>query len=141
VQVTGRIVAVEGGRARVECAAARAGCSVCAGGRGCSWRRVGPHFLEVAAQSDGVPLRPGESVSLSVSETTLLRAAGRIYLPPVLGTVLGALLWRVLGGTTDAGAVAAAVAGFAAGHWLARALVRSTRPSVGVRRLGADPGG
>jgi sigma-E factor negative regulatory protein RseC len=134
MQVAGRVATVHEDRARVECAPGPSGCGACDTGRGCSWRRLGARFLEVSGRVDGQRLEPGDPVRLTIEDGALLRAATRIYLPPVTGTVLGAGLWQLVGAGSEAGALLAALAGFAAGHVAARRLARSVRPAVAVQR-------
>lgn len=137
-EIPGRVVAVDGELARVECAAEAAGCAACARGRGCSWRRPGPGLLRVPSVGSGSGrLRPGDAVLVAVDDAELLSAALRIYLPPLLGLLALPAACRALGLTGDGPALLAAVIGLVLGLLVGRALTAGPGPRVRLRN--ADP--
>jgi positive regulator of sigma E activity len=134
-RLAGTVVEVRDGRAVVECEALAASCGACASGRGCSWRRAGgSRRLEVpAARPDG-PLQPGEAVELAVDDGRLLAAAARLYLPPLVGLLLGPAVLRLSGLDAGAAPLVAAAIGLLAGMLVARRWARHGAPAVDVRR-------
>jgi len=133
-RVAGTVVEVRDGRAVVECESAASSCGACSSGRGCSWRRTaGSRRLEVDAAHPAGPLRPGEVVELAIDDGRLLAAAARLYLPPLLGLLLGPAVLRLVGFEVGLAPLAAAVAGLLAGAWVARRWTRGGA-EVEVRR-------
>ncbi|GMR17339.1 MAG: hypothetical protein BMS9Abin32_422 [Gammaproteobacteria bacterium] len=124
---TATVLAVEpaGLTLQVESAAT---CSRCAAGRGC-----GAGLLAAAAKTqqirvpvaDGMSLRPGDNVVLTLRPGALLRAAFIGYGMPLLGALLALLPgpWLVHG-PGDAGAALLAAAGLGAGVLAGRGLLR-----------------
>lgn len=126
-QVTGTVVEVRGGQAIVECRAETTGCSLCQGGRGCSWQRVlGRQSVAVPAVQPECTLQRGDPVLLAVDDASLLAAAGRLYLPPLVGLLLAPALMRAAQLDQGAGSLIAAAIGLAAGLLVARRW--ATRP-------------
>lgn len=133
-RVTGTVVELRDTHAWVACQAAAATCGACSSGRGCGWARRGrPSRLEIPALLDGRPLELGTVLELEADEGPLLAAAARLYLPPLLGLLLGPALLRVLGLDAGPAPVAAALAGLLAGGLVARMWTRHV-PTVLVRR-------
>jgi positive regulator of sigma E activity len=87
---------------------------------------------------DRQPLNPGESVTLSVPDGEILRAAATIYLPLLAGLLFGALAGRTIAGYGEFGTLIAAATGTGAGWVVARLWSRRRPPRIGVRRA---PGG
>jgi positive regulator of sigma E activity len=131
-QVTGVVTRVEAGRARVECGVAHhPACGTCATGRGCGWQRSShPRQLEIDARQGTRTLAPGDRLEVQIDDARLLRAACRLYLPPLAGLLAGPALLRVAGWEPGLTPLLAAVFGLAAGGLLAR---RWTRAGVPVR--------
>lgn len=75
-------------------------------------------------------LRPGDPVLLEVSDGGLLRAAGRLYLPPLAGLLLAPALLRAAQPDTGILPLAAAMAGLLAGCLVARRWARLPPPIV-----------
>jgi positive regulator of sigma E activity len=127
--VAGTVVEVRDGQAIIECQCEPAGCAVCAGGRGCSWRKVlGTRTLAIPASYPGGQLSAGDHVSLTVDDAKLLGAAARLYLPPLMGLVGAPGVLRLI--TTDTGlpSLVAAVAGLFGGFVAARRWTRRAPP-------------
>ena len=133
-RVTGTVVELRDSRAWVACQAVASACGACSAGRGCGWGRRGRSSrLEIPAQLDGQPLELGTVLELEADEGPLLAAAARLYLPPLLGLLLGPVLLRGLGLDAGPAPVAAALVGLLAGGLIARAWTRRV-PAVVVRR-------
>jgi positive regulator of sigma E activity len=71
-----------------------------------------------------------------VDGRALLTGALASYLPPLLGTVSGAVLARWITPAGEAAAVLLAVAGFGLGLLASRSLLRRWHPQLSVRRAG-----
>jgi positive regulator of sigma E activity len=140
-QVTGVVTRIQSGQAVVECAAtAAAACASCAHGRGCGWQQSGlSRQLLLDLPVGECPLRPGESVAITVDDRQLLAAALRLYLPPLAGVLAGPALLRATGWEQGAAPLLAAGAGLALGAIVAW---RWTRRPVSLRwhRLAPTPG-
>lgn len=133
-RVAATVVEVRDGRAVVECEAQASSCGVCASGRGCSWRRAaGTRRLEVDALRPEGTLQPGEVVELAVDDARLLAAAARLYLPPLVGLLLGPAVLRFAGFEAGATPLVAAAIGLALGVIVARRWTCRVTP-VNVRR-------
>ena len=93
-QVTGVVTRVEAGRARVECGVSnQPACGTCAAGRGCGWQRSNqPRRIEIDAQQGTRTLAPGDQLEVRIDDARLLRAACRLYLPPLAGLLAGPAL-------------------------------------------------
>ncbi len=125
------VVQIAGGRARVSCAA-RPSCGACRTGCALRWLGGGQRTLDVPVdQTLERALAPGQDVRLAVSDAELLRAAGRAYLTPLGGVILGPLLVRA-SGAGELVALIAAAAGLAAGWAVARAWFRRSPPRLSV---------
>jgi positive regulator of sigma E activity len=131
-QVTGVVTRVEAGRARVECGVSNhPACGMCATGRGCGWLRSNrPRRLEIDAHQGLHTLEPGDRLEVQIDDTRLLRAACRLYLPPVAGLLAGPALVRVAGWEWGGAPLLGAALGLIAGGLIAR---RWTRAGVPVR--------
>ena len=132
MQVTGVVTRVEAGRADIECGvSSHPACGACASGRGCGWQRSnGPRRLEIPARQGSRTLEPGDRLEVQVDEGRLLRAACRLYLPPLAGLLAGPALFRVAGWEQGATPLLGAVLGLLAGGLVAW---RWTRAGVPVR--------
>lgn len=131
-QVTGVVTRVEAGRARVECGDSdHPACSTCAAGRGCGWQRSNqPRRLEIDAQQGTRTLAPGDRLQVRIDDARLLRAACRLYLPPLAGLLAGPALFRVAGWEVGVTPLLGALLGLIAGGFLAW---RWTKAGVPVR--------
>ena len=138
-QVAGTVVEVRGGQAIVECRAETSACSLCQGGRGCSWQRVvGRQSLAVPAVQPEGTLQRGDAVILAVDDASLLAAAGRLYLPPLGGLLLAPALLRAAELDQGAGSLIAAAIGLAAGLLVARRWAgQAPAVTVSLQRQGA----
>jgi positive regulator of sigma E activity len=138
-QVTGIVTRVEASRARLECDVSnQPACGTCTGGRGCGWQRSNqPRQLEIDAQQGLRTLAPGDRLEVQIDDACLLRAASRLYLPPLAGLLAGPALLRILGWEQGAIPLLGALLGLLAGGFLAW---RWTRTGVPLRWqwLGAD---
>ncbi|MEY2920272.1 MAG: Positive regulator of sigma(E), RseC/MucC [Pseudomonadota bacterium] len=131
-QVTGVVTRVDAGRARIECGISDyPACGACASGRGCGWQRSNqPRRLEIPSHQGSRTLQPGDRLEVQVDDTRLLRAACRLYLPPLAGLLAGPALLRFAGWEQGITPLLAAVTGLAAGGLVAW---RWTRAGVPVR--------
>ena len=131
-QVTGVVTRVDAGRASVECrGASQPACGACGSGRGCGWQRSDePRRLEIDAHLGTRTLEPGDRLEVQVDDARLLRAACRLYLPPLAGLLAGPAMLRFLGWEQGVTPLLAAVVGLLAGGLVAW---RWTRAGVPVR--------
>jgi len=141
----GEVLECVGQLARIRVAPA-AGCSRCAAGEGCGQGLLGamrsapsPGEFWVTVPGDE-RVTPGDRVLLRMRPSALVAGAAMVYMVPLLGLVLGALLAEVLIGSSDGGTTAAGIAGLAGGLLLARYRLRSAREAgryepVFVRRV------
>jgi positive regulator of sigma E activity len=131
-QVTGVVTRVEAGRARIECGVSNHhACGTCTAGRGCGWQRPNhPRELEIDAHQGTRTLEPGDQLEVQVDDARLLRAACRLYLPPLAGLLAGPAMLRVAGWERGGTPLLGAVLGLVAGGLLAW---RWTRAGVPVR--------
>jgi positive regulator of sigma E activity len=128
-QVAGVVTRFVAGQALVDCATAAGPCVACASGRGCGWQRSGLRrqiLIDVPA-GEG-PLQPGEAVALLVDDRQLIRAALRLYLPPLAGLLAGPALLRVGGWEPGATPLVAAALGLALGALVAWRWTREAVP-------------
>jgi positive regulator of sigma E activity len=139
-QVTGTVTRVEAGRAHVECGVSNhPDCGTCEAGRGCGWQRPNqPRRLEIDAQQGLRTLAPGDQLELQIDDARLLRAACRLYLPPLAGLLAGPTLLRVVGWEQGALPLLGALFGLLGGGLLAW---RWTRAGVPVRWQWLGAGG
>jgi positive regulator of sigma E activity len=139
LRVTGVVTGIEAGIARIECSPqGQPACAACATGRGCGWQRPNrPRQIEIDTFRDGATaLVPGDTLELEVEEGRLLRAAGRLYLPPLAGVLIGAAVVRLFGIEHGLWPLLGAGAGLAAGiavawRWARAAVPLRWRPLVG----------
>jgi positive regulator of sigma E activity len=131
-QVTGVVTRVEAGRAHVECGvSSQPACGVCASGRGCGWQRSNvPRRLEIPAHQGSRMLAAGDRLEVRVEDAQLLRAACRLYLPPLVGLLAGPALLRFVGWEQGGTPLLAAGVGLVAGGLVAW---RWTRAGVPLR--------
>lgn len=131
-QVTGVVTRVEAGRARVECGVSNhPACGMCSTGRGCGWQRSNqPRTLEIDAHQGMRTLEPGDRLEVQIDDARLLRAACRLYLPPVAGLLAGPALVRVADWEWGVTPLLGAALGLIAGGLVAS---RWTRAGVPVR--------
>jgi positive regulator of sigma E activity len=136
-QVSGVVTRVAAGRARVECSnSTLPACGACAAGRGCGWQRSNrPRHLDIDARQGGQTLEPGDRLHLQIDDGRLLRAACRLYLPPLAGLLAGPALLRIVGWEQGLTPLLAAVFGLLTGGLLAWRWTRAGVP-VGWQRLG-----
>lgn len=129
-RVTGVVTRVAAGIAQIECgSSAEPACGACASGRGCGWQRsTQPRVINLAALQGSRSLEPGQRLELEVDDRHLLRAACRLYLPPLAGLLAGPALLRMLGLEQGALPLLAAAAGLAAGALVAWRWSRDTVP-------------
>ena len=141
VKVTGVVTAVDAGIARVECSPdGSPACSACAAGRGCGWQRPSrPRQIELRVDPAGLSLTAGDPLELEVDEGRLLRAACRLYLPPLAGLLAGPLALRLAG--LEQGVLPLLAAGIGLGvglavarRWARTAVAVRWRPVPGVAR-------
>jgi positive regulator of sigma E activity len=120
-QVIGVVTRVEAGRARVECGVSNhLACGTCGAGRGCGWQRSGqPRRLEIDAQQGTRTLAAGDRLEVRIDDARLLRAACRLYLPPLAGLLAGPALLRVAGSEHGAAPLLGALLGLLAGGLMA----------------------
>lgn len=137
-QVIGVVTGVEAGRAHVECGVSNhPACGTCATGRGCGWQRSNqPRRLEIDVHQGVRMLEPGDRLELQTDDARLLRAACRLYLPPLAGLLAGPALLRVAGWEQGVTPLLGAVLGLVAGGLIARWWTRAGVP-VRLRWLGA----
>jgi positive regulator of sigma E activity len=130
LRVTGVVTGVEAGIARIECSPqGQPACAACASGRGCGWQRPNqPRQIEIDALHGGAGLAPGDTLELQVEEGRLLRAAGRLYLPPLAGVLTGPAVVRLLGAEHGLWPLLGAAAGLALGGVFAWRWARAAVP-------------
>ncbi|MGM0450037.1 MAG: SoxR reducing system RseC family protein [Pseudomonadota bacterium] len=112
-----------------------AGCPRCAAGEGCGQGLLGvmrgeprPVTLWVTVP-EGSEVAPGDCVMLTVPPSALVAGAALVYLAPLAGLVLGAVVADTLVPGPEALTVAAGLAGLAGGLIIARGwLNRPGRP-------------
>jgi len=137
-QVAGTVVELRDGQAVIACSAQPFDCPQCGAGRGCDWQSPpASRSLEVQVRQPIGALQPGDAVLLEVSDTGLLRAAARLYLPPLAGLLLAPALLRAAQPDTGILPLAAAVAGLLAGCLVARRWAR--QPPAIVLRSASPP--
>ena len=110
------VVSVSGSEIWVSCDAQQA-CPRCAEGRGCGGGLLGGLLRDrlrlVRAIGDAGNLASGDRVVIGLAETVLLKAAATMYLLPLAGVVIGALIGSQFAGAGEAGTIIGAVAGLA----------------------------
>ncbi|MGL5390627.1 MAG: SoxR reducing system RseC family protein [Shewanella sp.] len=103
----------------------KSSCKSCSSGDSCGTSAVAQAFSSKTQQFaiySERPCQPGELLKLGLPESTILKAAGWMYLMPLLGLFVGAILGQWLGALmawdTDIGAIVFAVLG-ALATWFA----------------------
>ena len=93
--------------------------------------------IELDEKQSQRTLAPGDQLEVQIDDARLLRAACRLYLPPLAGLLAGPALLRVVGWEQGALPLLGALLGLVAGGFLAW---RWTRAGVPMRWqwLGAD---
>jgi sigma-E factor negative regulatory protein RseC len=136
MEATARVLSVSAGRARVACEQT-ASCGACGAGGRCALKWfAGPaaESIEIPDRTDdSLPLRVGEAVTISVADGEVLRAAARVYLPPLAGLLGGALLGRWMTGPGEVGALIFALIGTGIAWYAGRSWSRRHPPRLGVR--------
>ncbi|MFO7787814.1 MAG: SoxR reducing system RseC family protein [Halospina sp.] len=125
----GEVLECAGQRARVRVAPA-AGCPRCAAGEGCGQGLLGAmrgeptpgEFWITVPEAERVT--PGDRVLLRVAPSALVAGAALVYMVPLLGLVLGAVLAQALAGGGEGVTTVAGIGGLAAGLLLARYRLR-----------------
>lgn len=123
IEQAGIVVRVDGERAWVE-TERRSSCGDCSAQAGCGHavlgKTFGRKFTEVQVVNSA-HLKPGECVVLGVREDALLKSSFAVYLIPLLGLLLGALVGATaVSGMGDLPALLGGVTGFVAGLWWVR---------------------
>ena len=140
LRVTGVVIGVEAGVARIQCSPeGQPACAACATGRGCGWQRPNrPRHIEIDTLRGAATtaLAPGDTLELEVEEGRLLRAAGRLYLPPLAGVLLGPAVCRLLGLEHGLWPLLGAGAGLALGMAVAWRWARADVPLRWQRLVG-----
>jgi sigma-E factor negative regulatory protein RseC len=121
IEETGRVLSIEDGFADVE-TIRTSSCTSCRARHGC-----GHHAIAQVSSSnrmrmkaiDPLAVKVGQSVVIGIPEDTLLQASIWMYLIPLLGLVVGAVIPSLWGGESDI-AVVFAILGFAGGLLLAK---------------------
>ncbi|QKK12256.1 MAG: SoxR reducing system RseC family protein [Pseudomonadota bacterium] len=123
IEQAGIVVRVDGERAWVE-TERRSSCGDCSAQAGCGHALLGKTFGRKFAEVQVVNnahLKPGECNVLGVREDALLKSSFAVYLIPLLGLLLGALVGATaVSGVGDLSALLGGVAGFVAGLWWVR---------------------
>ncbi|MDP2795137.1 MAG: SoxR reducing system RseC family protein [Sulfurisoma sp.] len=129
---SGRIVAIRDGLAtiRVELPA---GCTSCGSRGACASGKAATATVVLPAPAGA---RPGETVTLSITEGSLARSALLVYFLPAVTTLLGAV---GLAGAGDVAAIGGAAAGLGLGLILPRLIGRSLSRSGGFTASVAAP--
>ncbi len=142
MEARARVLAVEAGRLRLECADVPTSCGACAGRRGCALRWLagdGPLEIEVEGPAAGdPPPRPGDGIVIEVDDRDLLRAAALAYLPPLAGLLSGAAFGATLAPGHEPVPLAGAILGLVAGWGAARTCLRRFPPRYRLRSAGAS---
>lgn len=133
---------MEGSRLRLRCLAS-ASSRNCGPGCACAFRLLGEgrgaqQAFEIQAGTGGTQVSVGQTVILRVSDGLLLGAAGRVYLLPLAGLLLGPVLTQTLGLDAEVWALAGALTAAGVGYVLARALNRRAGPAVEIDPLVED---
>lgn len=122
------VIAVEGGRARVNVSEHIGGCGRCDEPGGCRATRLADVFKGAAPSfevDDHIGVRAGDRVRLIIPDGAPLTGALASYGLGVVLLIVGALLGRAIGGDGDGAALAGALAGLALAVIGNRALHRS----------------
>ncbi len=125
-RASGKIISVRADTATVS--VADTGCPRCAAGKGCGAGLLTgrPGSTEVELQlPPGHRYRAGDTVTLSIASSSLLRAALLAYGLPLAGTVLALTVgWLVMAPLSDFAGVLIALAGLLAGFIAGRSQLR-----------------
>lgn len=123
IEQTGKVVRVVGDRVWVE-AEQRSSCGDCSAKMGCGHALIGKALggrLNTVQVRAALGVQTGDCVVLGVREDALLRSSLAVYLLPLAGLILGAVVGTALfvnGG--DLPALLGGGLGFAAGMWWVR---------------------
>lgn len=131
IETRARVVSIANGQAWIE-ASSQQGCAACQSKSSCGMSGLGQYFSRSkppVAVACALPVQPGDSLTLRLAETDLLRAGALAYLLPTVLSVLAAIAVSI-SGMGDAAAVAAMLAGFACGLAIARVFSRTARIHV-----------
>lgn len=133
---TALITHIKSGYLWIKIQASYKGCDRCTAHQGCGLnvlssmlpRRL---FKIRAAQCDIAHiLKPGDTVTVSITEQALLGSAMMVYLIPILGLLVGALLGSILG---DVGSLLGTVFGFSIGYGFTRWCARMAYHHIHIR--------
>lgn len=133
METIAQVVERRGDKLRLSCG--RSG--PCGGACLCAFRLFrspAAQALELEASSAPVDAAPGDTLLLSMDGRALISGALASYLPPLLGTVSGAVLARWITPAGEAVALLLAVGGFGLGLLASRRLLRRWHPQLRARR-------
>ncbi|HSQ68521.1 MAG TPA: SoxR reducing system RseC family protein [Steroidobacteraceae bacterium] len=134
METLARVVERRGGRLKLACGRQ----SPCGGACLCAFRLFRPpaaRGLELERSEAPVDAEPGDTLLLAMDGRALIAGALASYLPPLLGTVSGAVLARWITPAGEAAAALLAVGGFGLGMLASRRLLRRWQPRLRARRL------
>lgn len=121
-----RIVAIKGLAAWVE-SDNQSACSGCAVVKGCGTKAISGYFnkdigpLEMVNSFDGII---GDRIEVGIYNSTILKVSALIYLMPLVGLIIGAILGDALGGS-DLFSMAFGIIGFTSGFYISKSLYAS----------------
>ncbi len=133
IRGTVRVVAIRDRVAWVE-AESQAACGGCAAAKGCGTKTLSSYFSKKTA-----PLRMvndfggtvGDRIEVGIRNSTILKVSALIYLLPLLGLIVGALIGDALNGS-DFVAMCFSLAGLLFGFYLSRLFYRSARFAASI---------
>jgi sigma-E factor negative regulatory protein RseC len=148
MQELARVVACEGDGWVVVDVELKSACGQCASSESCGTSAVAKAFSDKSqrfAIASDEQFEAGEMLTLGLPESVLLRAAALVYLLPLAGFFLGALMGDMLSGLLELSAdlvaiflgLFGAVAGWSLGRRWARALENESQPKI-LARLGRE---
>lgn len=124
---TGRVVAVDAGRAWVQ-SIRQSACQSCSARQGCGQRALagisGGRANQVLVDNH-LQARVGDTVTLSIAESALVNASLLVYALPLVLMVLGTVLAHEGSGGSEGFAMLGAASGLGLGFALARSAQRS----------------
>ncbi len=125
----GWVIECQQGRARVRVEPAP-GCPRCAAGEGCGQGIIGAMRGESrpvdfwVTVPEGERLSPGDAIMLAMAPSALMAGSALVYLLPLAGLILGALLARALTDGAEGVIAIAGLGGLVGGFMLSRAWLR-----------------
>jgi len=141
-----RVSRVEGERVWVECTT-RTACEHCQAAKNCGTSAISkalPKRTQQLMVQSSLEVEPGQVVEIGIPEDSLVRSALVVYLWPLLGMVVGAMLGQQLWPSVELAVIGCSVAGGVLGallakRWSARQVQgRALQPQV-LRVLPAQP--